>query len=614
MKNWYTMAWTMLSLLSASVLLGQQIDKVPIPLFEVVAKPTLSESQNKFLAKQKNANQPSSSVFIKINSKALIEQQGDLLLQIPGQKDFIVHPVSLTKKADGRMVWKGVSSPFKGNVTFFINQDKVTGGIFLEENIFSIQPLGEGLHELKPQEEDGNPCGNQHPLPAAYKKPTPPKSNNQDSEAQDNEMADLGECKIRLMVVYTNSVADRVSDIRSLIDARIDEFNMINENSEVDFEVELARSIEVDYTESDNKVPHPIVAGWSVSQDLLRLWDEDDGFMDNIHPSRALYDADMVILLVDNLPGYAGEALVINADAETAFCVMEWENNKFTFTHEFGHLIGMHHNSTNGTIHNDDFDYGHGYFWIGAGPNFRTVMSYDSPCGSASCPRIPHWSNPDVTYGSSDTPTGTANRHNNARVARVREAAVAGFEPQVLHKQYTRNDVIDDNESASLLAAQSISTNNFTVRFMSGSSGSFTAGETIVLRPGFWALRGSSFQTDLDRCGQNADLSSADQPLTNPLDQKVIRPALGANLALSAAPNPAGSQTTLEVKLKQAASVKLEVFNLTGQLIAVPQPVQPFEAGTHQIQLNTSRFAPGIYLVRLSANDLQQSVRLVVAQ
>ena len=65
---------------------------------------------------------------------------------------------------------------------------------------------------------------------------------------------------------------------------------------------------------------------------------------------------------------------------------------------------------------------------------FRTVMAYDCPGG---CPRVLHFSNPNVNY--SGAPTGTVAQHNNAlsinnaanTVANFRQAVGGGTPPTI---------------------------------------------------------------------------------------------------------------------------------------------------------------------------------------
>lgn len=171
---------------------------------------------------------------------------------------------------------------------------------------YQLRPLTGELHLLTTEAYDPEKdCGYDGQLPSKI----PPKQAPQYNPAPDDEeprVKAIDECKIRLMVVYTNTVDDLSPNIADLIELEVDNFNDINANSDVDFQVELARSREVNYTETDEELQHPDVAGWDVSRDLYRLWHPSDGWMDDLHAERNLYDADMVVFMVDDLSGYDG--------------------------------------------------------------------------------------------------------------------------------------------------------------------------------------------------------------------------------------------------------------------------------------------------------------------
>ena len=102
------------------------------------------------------------------------------------------------------------------------------------------------------------------------------------------------------------------------------------------------------------------------------------------------------------------------------------------------------------------------------------------------------------------------------------------------------------------------------------------------------------------------------------LDRPLRRVALASKQAaaanvfqLTAAPNPAAVSTTLRYELPAAAPVQIIVSNLLGQnVLTLPSVIKP--RGTNSLELPVQTLKPGIYLVRLQAANLQQSLRLVV--
>jgi peptidyl-Asp metalloendopeptidase len=77
--------------------------------------------------------------------------------------------------------------------------------------------------------------------------------------------------------------------------------------------------------------------------DLRRLTNVNDGFMDDVHALRDAYKADLVALLVD--PGNWGGIAWINSTAEYGFSVTAVDAVYYdAFQHELGHNWWMRHN------------------------------------------------------------------------------------------------------------------------------------------------------------------------------------------------------------------------------------------------------------------------------
>jgi hypothetical protein len=93
---------------------------------------------------------------------------------------------------------------------------------------------------------------------------------------------------------------------------------------------------------------------------------------------------------------------------------------QYTPTHEMGHNMGSHHAPEDGAW-GALFPYSYGFKDPVRG--FRTIMAYS--CFAAICGRILNFSNPRVTY--LDAPTGTGDRHDNARSISEAAFTVANF-------------------------------------------------------------------------------------------------------------------------------------------------------------------------------------------
>jgi hypothetical protein len=82
--------------------------------------------------------------------------------------------------------------------------------------------------------------------------------------------------------------------------------------------------------------------------------------------------------------------------------------------------------------------------------------------------------------------------------------------------------------------------------------------------------------------------------------------------ALTVAPNPAYSSTTLRFALAAPAPVTLTVFDLQGRRMATLLDGSPLGAGVHIVPVGTSAWPAGFYLARLEANGVATTRKMVV--
>src|SRR5262249_36060736 len=172
----------------------------------------------------------------------------------------------------------------------------------------------------------------------------------------------------------------------------------------------LVHAYQTDYVEEGEHFDH-----------VWRFADKGDGYMDEIHPLRDKYRADVAVLIVDDPKG-CGLATRVYADAEEAFAVVHHECAvaSYSVAHEIGHLIGARHD-LNMDRNMTPFPYGHGYV---NGTKWRGIMSYRESCGG--CPRLPVWSSPRVTIkgevaGTLDLDNARVIAEQAARGAAIRE-------------------------------------------------------------------------------------------------------------------------------------------------------------------------------------------------
>lgn len=78
-------------------------------------------------------------------------------------------------------------------------------------------------------------------------------------------------------------------------------------------------------------------------------------------------------------------------------------------------------------------------------------------------------------------------------------------------------------------------------------------------------------------------------------------------------PNPFNPSTTLAFTLPRDARAKLAIWDITGRQIAVPID-HDLPAGRHQITLDATRWAAGVYFARLTAADFTATQKLLLVK
>ena len=85
------------------------------------------------------------------------------------------------------------------------------------------------------------------------------------------------------------------------------------------------------------------------------------------------------------------------------------------------------------------------------------------------------------------------------------------------------------------------------------------------------------------------------------------------NGSLNIYPNPAANSATIALNLKTAADVKMEVYNIAGQVV-YSTPVENRNAGNSISRINLSNFANGDYIVRVSIGNEVLNQKLSVTK
>ena len=266
-----------------------------------------------------------------------------------------------------------------------------------------------------------------------------------------------GKTTVDVLVGYTTGFATAQmgrAGIRANIATRLNHLvDVTNEsyvNSQVNAEVRLVHTMEVDYTDAnDNSTALQSLTGSDGSDPVAR-----DPGLQPLYAARETYGADLVMLVRDfqhpeavscGVAWLVGGGLNPIYDEYEAYgmsVVSDGKDGGFgcaevTFAHELGHNMGLAHDvetskGDDGVLDNPD-DYGHfaysfGYRTGPANGNFHTVMAYPDTGNEIS---YYVFSNPDVTI-CGGLPCGVEGQADNARALRDTIPVIATFRATVV--------------------------------------------------------------------------------------------------------------------------------------------------------------------------------------
>ena len=302
-----------------------------------------------------------------------------------GSRRVVAHPSRAVRRAAGGVSWFGAAGDDGARVTLTLAGDRLIGRIVTPEGLIVIEPAGAGHVAYEPgvyPEEAGDAIR----VPAA--------------EAPEAFVPDvLFPDEMHLMVVYTPAVAASLgASLAAFIQGSEDVVNDVLQNSLVPIRARVVSTHLASYTESGN-----------MSSDLSRLRNAADGFMDEVHPLRTAYSADMVALIVQSASNNCGVAYLMDPIRgefhSSAFSVTRRSCaiGNLTFPHELGHNIGLRHDRFVDQS-NTPFTYSHGFVnddSLARGrAGYRTTLAYNDQCTSqgGTCIRLPYFSHPGLSF------------------------------------------------------------------------------------------------------------------------------------------------------------------------------------------------------------------------
>ena len=561
----------------------------------ILTNPILNEKQQHFSEVLKHDRTTQGYHYTQIDVSILQQKPSSLTLVMPDGERILVSDMTYAITFGSTLSGSGKFYDGTGDFIFALHDGMVTARLGSNRFSYMVYPITGDLHMLInvnttvfPHDESDEGYRdmiqkgeNRNPeqQPAHYDKET--------GATIGAEQVMAGDCRIRVLVAYTDDVALNVADPIGFAQSCIQANNTAFSNSLVNFQVELACAYQTNYAESGNS-----------ATDKTAFRNTVDGQMDEVVDWRTYYDADLCHLLVNSLSNGCGEAWAVSVSAYAdAFCVTDrtCAVGNLTFPHELGHLYGARHDVFVDAT-NTPYAYGHGKTVTG---NYRTVMAYSDACGASGCTRVAYFSNPAVTY--SGVSTGTSGSADNESAHEASRVAISGLEgtlstkvfPAWTHNSGEYGDVIATND---IYNAAGYVMN-------SGSSVIWRSGVYHTLLPGFWAKSGSKFITQFDNC---TPLAFANQEPAKMADQMNT----GASF-VQVMPNPFSSRFDATVKLEMDGMLDVSLMDATGkQLMSVIKQNDAL-AGDYKFTVDVSTGAQGVYFLVVRTSEEVKTLRMI---
>jgi hypothetical protein len=526
-------------------------------------------------------------------------QQPTVDLELFDGTTYSVRQRKVDTRSASSFSWFGRNDDPQGSVVFTVNREHVTGWIHIGSAQYSIYPLGDGLHLMykvkQTGQQDESDEGYRKMLERAIESQLPDKPEIDRETGLQKPHGSLlaGNCKVRVAVCYTDNVASALADELGFVQSCIDVTNDCYNNSSINFDVELAVTYENNYSETSD-----------ADADLDNFHDINDGVLDEIDDKRTYYDADLAVLVVENMDDYCGLAWTVAiTDYDESYCVVKrtCAVDNYSFPHELGHLYGARHDCY---VDLNIIPYACGHGYVNQADEWRTVMAYNNQCedDGDDCERIPYFSNPDVDYLGD--PTGTTCfwplcEKNNEETHESSRDEIADNEVSVSDKVFP-SETFFDGEGGDVIALESV-TNSTTYDINSGAEVTWRAGTEIILAPGFTAEPGSVFNAYLDECtALRLEEEDASEGITRQ----------SGYLIASAFPNPFSSETQLRLQVLKEGNLDIRLFDLSGKELMAVVPNGFFDSGTYSFVVNPDGLSDGVYILRVALDGEMIAIKI----
>lgn len=475
----------------------------------------------------------------------------------------------------------------KNNMVLSVYGEDITGYLFLEDGIYSIETYNTNQYVLVSIDQSAFPEENDEFEMTLF------GEDEIEREVNDVNMVDITPHPvISVLVLYTNDAYENHPNVVNQVYSAEAMANLAFSNSEIDCKLKVVYIGSTDYDE-----PTPYSKSNFITN-LYRFKNGSDGYMDEVDSLRNQYAADICVLICNN-PMYCGVAPGLKLNADQAYCVVSHNcaSSYLSFAHEIGHIIGCNHDLITNP-ETDQYQYNHGY--VSENNNWRTVMSYNV-CGG--CTRIPYWSNPEVSY--SGEAMGNTTYCDNARVWYERAETVSYFRNATYDTLTATSFDVLNADYAHMFAHHILTTSGSNVTIKSGSKVTFQAGDRIYLMPGFHAESGSYFHayiSDYDSAATHYTYTPLSMPRRHETSNNEVTNAEVMKMIVS--PNPVNATSIVNVALdRDYDNFSIDVIDLYGRNIKNITAANTLQSGNYSYPLGSDELPKGIMFVVLSSNN-----------
>ena len=310
-------------------------------------------------------------------------QQSQLLLELSKNQLSTFYKQKSFVTDSQKVVWQGTGKDHSF-ISLIQSPVGISGTVSNRLGTWMIRPLNDGNYVLEKQDDDLNEHEDDLVRSFAARAEAAIELNHNIQTAPPEGF--VSENRIRILVYYDSQLMAEFPNLLDLIELDFANGNLALQNSQIDAEYIIAAMIPIDESDSANTLSDmQLRAGNFVALDKMR----------------AKHQADLVhtYTTANNHCGQASITVFPDGRIRPSRALgVTACPGSMVFAHEIGHNLGALHNRFSEKVEDDDHNYNFGY--VDLQQQFRTVMAYAGECAiqGLTCPHIPYYSNPEVTY------------------------------------------------------------------------------------------------------------------------------------------------------------------------------------------------------------------------